>query len=165
MKKIAWPILFLIFTASVVASAQGEEGLSVGETAPNLIGRLTTGGFFRLNSVDAKLKVINFWWIKCKPCKKELPEIAELEKKFPAVKFFAVHTVELPRETIVEFINSLPKGPSNVVMGNSKMLELFRFQSLPHTVVLDGKNRVMLVITGYTENNMKKLEKFILDST
>ncbi len=143
----------ILLTVSSVAA----EGLVVGSKAPNFLGRTLDGKVFRLNKSEGKLKVVNFWWVFCKPCVVEMPELIELEKKYTDVKFIFVHVYAKDNDKIPGFLKNLGITPSTVVLGNSKLLTLYKFQALPHTVVLDSNNKILLVLSGYTEENMKKI--------
>ena len=159
--RIIKKTLFSLFIFSLYLPSYASEGLKIGSQAPNIIGRTLDGKLFRLNKLGPNLKVINFFWYRCVPCEKELPELKSLEKKHPEVKFFAVHTEDIARDKVVEFLNGLGGYPSNIILANKRVKPLFNFDGVPHTVVLDEKNRVKLVLGGYTEENMKNLRRVI----
>jgi serine/threonine-protein kinase len=143
------------------ATGFAAEGLKVGVTAPNIMGRTLGGKIYRLYKSEAKLKVLNFWWVRSLTSKTEMQQLAKLEKQYPGVEFISVHSVSVSREKIIAFLEVLSGSPSVIVMGNKKVQQLYKFQTIPHTVVLDNENRVLLAITGYTSENMKQLEEII----
>ena len=153
MKKNMIFILMLLLATPVYA-----DGLKVGSKAPNIVGRTMVGKLYRLSKDVKKPKVINFFWVYCKPCKKEMPELAVLEKKYPNVKFISVHTEDMKKEKVEQFLKGLSGSPSHTILSNRSMKKQFKFMGLPHTVVLDADNTVRARISGYTEENMKKLE-------
>ena len=132
-------------------------GPVVGQVAPNLIGRTLDGKSYRLKSDKGSPKVINFFWVLCKPCREEMPELAQLEKQYTGFKFIAVHTQDEKTETVEKFIQSLSGAPSNIVLTSGRIQETFKFLGLPHTVVLDSDNVVLLNLSGYTPDNMQSL--------
>jgi len=155
MKKLLFAlILSLFFTGPALAN-----GPDKGKPAPNLMGRTFDGKLYRLSKYKGRPKVINFFWIYCKPCKEEMPELAALEKKYPNVDFISVHTEEMAQEKIEAFMKKLSGAPSKVVMSTSSVKKQFQFRGLPFTTLLDKNNKVKLNLTGYTEANMRKLEK------
>ncbi|MBI5179579.1 MAG: TlpA family protein disulfide reductase [Nitrospinae bacterium] len=149
----------LFFLAAPSFAAR--EGLSEGMDAPNFVGEMLDGKYYSLARDGRGPKVLNFFWVKCVPCKKELPELAELEKKHPGVKFISVHTETTPEKEVKAFLASLAGHPRIVVMSTRKVMESYRFNQLPHTVILDADNRVRFVISGYTDENMRKVESAI----
>ncbi len=100
----------------------------------------------------------------CHPCREELPELALLEKQFKEVKFISVHTslykhAEEP-ETVAKYIKSLKGAPSHIVLTTSKELGSdFNIMGLPHTMILDENNIVLMNIIGYDKKNIQRLEQ------
>lgn len=157
MKKAIIICCFILISPALVMA----EGLDIGSKAPNIMARTLDGKIFRLNKINAKLKVINFWWVLCLPCKAEMPELAKLEELHTEVKFVAIHVVKVGKPEIISFLSDLSKAPKNVVMSNKRILTLYKFQALPHTVVLDKDNIVRLVISGYRENTIELIKNII----
>lgn len=159
MININFFLLVLLLPAAVYADqANGPE---VGQPAPNIIGRTLDDKSWRLKNDRGKPKVINFFWVGCQPCRQEMPELAVLEKQYSGVKFIAVHTQEETPENIIKFVKSLPAAPSTIVQTSGGIQEIFLFQGLPHTVVLDGNNVVLMNLVGYTAINMQKMNALL----
>lgn len=149
-------VMLYVLPSSTWAAQNGPE---VGQLAPNLIGRTLDDQSYRLKSDKGQPKVINFFWVQCKPCKLEMPELAKMEKQYPGVKFIAVHTQEEKPEAVMKFIQSLPAAPSNIVLTSGGVQENFKYLGLPHTLLLDAENIVLLNLSGYTPANMQRLEQ------
>lgn len=149
-------VLFVAALPAAVCAAL-ESGPEVGRPAPNIVGRTLDDKLYRLKSDTDSPKVINFFWVNCKPCKLEMPELAELEKQYPKVKFISVHSQEEKPENVAAFVQALPGAPSNIVLTSGGIKEAFRYLGLPHTVVLDRNNVVLMNFTGYTPENMERL--------
>lgn len=143
----------------VAVYAADGTGPEIGQPAPNIIGRTLDDQPYRLKADIGKPKVINFFWVSCIPCKAEMPELGQLEKQHPKVKFISVHTKKESAETVANFIKSLPGAPSNIVLTSSGMQEAFNFMGLPHTVMLDSNNVVLMNLIGYTPDNIKRLNE------
>lgn len=153
-------MLFAMLLAVVFNGMALAAGPTVGEPAPNLIGRNLDGKLYRLNSDEKKPKVINFFSVTCKPCKVEMPELAGLAKKYPGVKFISVNTDEISQEKVGEFVKSLSGAPSTIVLTGGQIKEVYMYTGLPHTVVMDGNNIIKMNLPGY-EGNVKRLEEGI----
>lgn len=150
----------LLSLHSVLAVA-AQLGPAVGKVSPNLIGRTLDGKLYRLAADKAGPKVINFFWVECQPCKKEMPELAEMEKTYKKVKFISVHTQEEPVQIVQQFINKLAGAPSTIVLTSGSLKETFEYAGLPHTMVLDQNNIVLANFVGYTTDNMQQLKKLL----
>lgn len=151
----------LALTPVMAAETPKAEGLKVGSAAPNIFGRRTDEAPFNLHKEGAGPKVISFFWVKCIPCKKELPEMAAMENKYPKVKFIAVHADADSAKELPAFMEEIGKHPTTVVIADKNITARYAFSAFPHTVVIDANNKVLLVLNGYSEDNMTRLENFI----
>ena len=142
-----------------VVYAANSNGPEVGQPAPNIIGRTLDDQSYRLKSDKGSPKVINFFWVGCKPCRQEMPELAKLENQYKGVKFISVHTLAEQPENVSKFVKSLVGAPSNIVQTTGGIQETFQYQGLPHTMLLDSENVVLMNLSGYTPENMQRLSK------
>jgi thiol-disulfide isomerase/thioredoxin len=152
-------MIFYFFTLllSMCATAEPLNGPDIGQPMPSLLGRTLDDRLFSLRKEIGQPKVINFFWVECVPCKKEMPELASLEKKYSGVKFIAVHTQNEKKEVVEQFVRSLSAAPSNIVLTQGGMQERFGYLGLPHTVIVNSENIVVKNLVGYTPENMKLL--------
>jgi thiol-disulfide isomerase/thioredoxin len=156
--------LLLISTSSAVYAANDGTGPEIGKPAPMLNASTLDGGRYRLKTDLGSKKVINFFGVTCHACRDEMPELARLEKKFKDIKFISVHTIllepEQDSEAVARFIKSLKGAPSNIVMTSSKQLgNDFNISALPHTLILDENNIVLMSLSGYDKVNIQNLDK------
>ena len=149
----------LVLGLSLTAHAEEGTGPQIGKRVPNLIGRTLDDKPYLLNNDKGTPKVINFFWVNCKPCRVELPELAKLEKRFKNVKFISVHAEDENPAIVVKFVKSLSGAPSNIVLTEGGLNQSFNYLGLPHTIVLDSNNIVLMNLVGYTSENMQELEK------
>ncbi|MFB9052706.1 TlpA family protein disulfide reductase [Formosa undariae] len=110
-------------------------------------------------SLKGKVIVLNFWGTWCAPCVKEIPELNKLVEKFNSedIKFIApaiTTTKELLKNSF------LPKHPFLydivVIDGDDYVIS-----SYPTHVIINQNQEVIEIITGYSEDNIKKLEQII----
>lgn len=154
--KVFVPCLVLL-----LGLAQGAFALQAGDQAPEIMGRKTKGGLFKLSAERGKYIVVNFFSTICKPCREEMPELAALEQKFPKVLFVSVLAEDKELEDVNDFISKIPLVPQTVICGSAMVKSDYRFLGFPHTVVLDVKGKVVVQYIGYTPENMKQLEKVL----
>ncbi len=93
-------------------------GFQPGDETPNIFGKTLEGKFFRLSNMKGKPVVVSFFSVKCKPCKKELPEIAHFEKEFNNIRFVAVHVEDNSKKKIEKFIKNLKNSPETIVLAS-----------------------------------------------
>lgn len=168
-KRFFW-VGLLALALPLPACAETGSGPGIGQPSPNLIGRTLDGKAYRLKNDKGSAKIVNFFWVGCKPCREEMPELAQLEKKYPGIKFISVHTQpantpdEKP-ESVAKFVKSLPGAPSNIVLAGEGIQEVFQYLGLPHTIMLDSDNVVLDNFTGYTPDNMQRMNKALQELT
>jgi thiol-disulfide isomerase/thioredoxin len=161
LKNIILFFLLVVAAPAVFAANEGS-GPEVGKPAPKLYGRTLDDDLYSLQKDTGQKKVINFFWVECHPCRDEMPELARLETEYKNVKFISVHTSLNKKaeelESVSKFVKSLKGAPSNVVVTKNKELgNEFNIVGLPHTMILDENNIVLVNISGYDKKNMKKL--------
>lgn len=157
-------VFWLAALPAAVCAAE-TNGPEIGQPSPNLIGHTLDDNPYRLKNDKGRPKVINFFWVNCKPCRKEMPELAQLEKQYKGVKFIAAHTQAEKPEVVEKFVKSLAGAPSNIVLTSGGLQDTFHYVGLPHTIVLDGDNVVLMNLSGYTPDNMQRLTKVLQELT
>lgn len=113
-----------------------------------------TGQEFTINGVDingnklkskdlkGKVLVINYWFINCKPCRMEMPELNELVKEYKDsanVKFIGISLDD--RSAIRDFIKLSPFDYQLVANGRPDA-EKYGVTSYPTHAIIDGEGRV-----------------------
>lgn len=113
-----------------------------------------TGQEFSINEVDidgnklkskdlkGKVLVINYWFINCKPCRMEMPELNDLVKEYKDsanVKFIGISLDERP--AIKEFIKLSPFNYQLVANGGPAA-DKYGVASYPTHAIIDGEGKV-----------------------
>lgn len=162
-KKIGW--FFLLLIAFVPNSVLG---VNVGDTSPQIIGRHLEGDLFALTRLENKPKLINFFWVDCAPCKRELPLLAQKEAEYPNVIFSAVHA-EINYETgenytlndIDEFTKILVAFPTSLVLASYRIKKQFGLKGYPANLLLDKNNKIEKILYGFNDSNIKIINTWL----
>ena len=75
------PVILILLIAGLVP-ATSLHAASVGKKAPDFTLKTNKGKNLRLNDFRGKVVMINFWATWCAPCRKELPYLDALYKKY-----------------------------------------------------------------------------------
>jgi len=142
--------------------------LSVGDTAPQIIGRDISNQLFALSQMDTKPKVLNFFWVNCKPCEQEMPLLAKKELDHPEVSFAAIHA-ELNTDTdtnydikdIQSFAKSLKAHPKTMVLGSEQLKRQYGVVGFPVSFLLTADNKIEKVLYGFNEKTVQQLENWL----
>lgn len=128
-------------------------------------GEVVHGDEERIQDLEGKVVVIDFWGVQCGPCLTKMPHLVELDSKY-AGKGLRIVGAEMQRsstsriESIVEKMNvSFPitKGCTNPI----------RVRRLPHIAIFDVDGK--LVFHGYPNSEvdsiiLRELEKVVANN-
>jgi len=117
------------------------------------------GKLLSSDSLSGKIIVINFWGIFCGPCIMEMPELNALVEKMKGKEIvFIAPAINTPKEMLIN--NFLPKHPFNyqIVLVNQ---DDYSVTSFPTHIVIDQNLKVIDRLTGYSPDNIKKLESSV----
>ncbi len=154
MKRLVALIYFLILVIALPSFAQKKAPYF---ELPDEFGKLV-----KSTSLKGQPTVLIFWGVNCHSCRKDLPDMEELYKKFKEknVQFFAIvmdsTNIEEIRERKNRWKFSIP-----VLIGNRKIMYKYRIIGVPITYILDKNMKIKKVLYG--AQPPEKIEKILLD--
>jgi thiol-disulfide isomerase/thioredoxin len=167
MKKLR--LLLLIFTAPLFSRAQPADSTThtkVGDKSPTFDFWLNKDKQANLQDYRGKVVLIDFFATWCPPCRAELPRIQkEIWEKYKNNPKFAL--LAFDREEGWDKV--LPFQSQNqytFLMSpdlNRKIFSLYATQSIPRTIVLDGKGNIIYQSIGYLPAEFDKLLSLLAD--
>ncbi len=123
-----------------------------------------SGGEFTLADFEGKYAVVNFWATWCAPCRKEMPQLSELQAEFGGDDFevVTIATGRNPLPAIAQFfkeinVENLPKylDPKSALARDMAVL------GLPITLILDPEGREIARMRGDAEWNSDSAKAII----
>jgi len=136
-----------------IISKDGRKGFGYSNTNPDcLLGALLPkfeivdikGNVINTESIKGKINIINFWFIKCKPCINEIPTLNSLVKKYDEADInFLAFTLD-DQKSLETFLKEHPFYFK--VVPNSKNIINQKFHMIygyPFTMITDRKNRII----------------------
>lgn len=112
----------------------------------------------------AKLKgnvvVLNFWFVNCPPCRKEIPELNQLTKDFAdaEVIFLGIALDDQPQ--LEEFLKGMPFDYQQIPSG-SAIANQYGVRGYPTHAVLDKDGKVVFQTMGLGPNTLFELRNSI----
>lgn len=119
-----------------------------------------TGKKFDFKVDTNSVVVINFWFINCPPCKKEIPELNGLVEKYKGkpVKFMAI---ALDGETdLQQFIKTLPFN-YDIIPDGRYFAQKYGVKSFPTHVIIGKDGLIKFSTTGLAVNTIYWVDKII----
>ena len=132
-----------------------------GEKITSFTARDIDGNKLKLKDLEGKVVVLNFWFIGCPPCRKEIPELNKIAMDYandPNVVFIAVG-LDM-RGEIKQFIKTSPLAYHIVDDGRS-YADQYGIHLFPTNVVLDKEGKVKFHSVGYAKNTPYWIKKTI----
>lgn len=115
---------------------------------------------YTLDSLNGKVIVLNFWFIGCTPCVKEIPDLNKIQEKFKDkdVSFFAI-TFD-SKKSLNEFVKK--KQFDFVLVPESReIINQFYVNSYPTTIIIDKERKIHLIDDLIDLDLMNEIEKMI----
>jgi len=126
---------------------------------------------FNLNDVEltekkGNIMILNFWATWCVPCKKEMPSLAKLSKKYPEILIYPVNLEKPNPEKAQKFFTDLGIVNLNIYFDpNFSLVKLFNMRGVP-TSILINKNgqefgRVIGEVDFFDKSFVELLKKYL----
>ena len=158
MKKILISLLLLVSTISFAQI----------KNLPNVDVKKIDGSSFNFKNIDNNGNpiVISFWATWCKPCTKELNNIAEIYEDWQDetnVKLVAVSIDDRRSQSkVAPYVNSSGWEYEIYIDSNSDLKRAMGVSTVPHTFLLDKNKQIIWQHRGYVEGDEYELFDEIL---
>jgi len=116
--------------------------------APEISLTSPEGKEIKLSSLRGKYVLIDFWASWCAPCRQENPNVVRLYNKYKS-KGFTVYSVSLDNDAakwkaaIAADGLVWPNHVSDLLQWNSPMPQLYSFDGIPHTVLVNPEGKIV----------------------
>ncbi len=136
---------------------------SVGESAPNFSLPSTSGEITDLVAFRNRVVFLNFWASWCEPCKKELPELEMLHRKYSRHGFDVVGiNIDKKEENAREYIERFALSFPMMLDPDGRVIRQYRGAAMPVSYLIDRQGVVRNVFFGYSESRLPKMEAAIM---
>lgn len=155
------------FVLAFCALLFGSASWAADQVMPSLFGVRMDDSLFSTSQLPKRARVVNFFWVGCEPCRKEIPLLARKEKQYPNVDFVLVHLEpnskgeDYPLSEIRAYINSLPAAPANTIRVTKRMKEELGIQAYPMTALVAADGKIDKLLTGLTPEVQQTLETWL----
>ena len=154
MKTRIITLLFLIITTTTY---------SQNKLLPSVDVKTINGKSININSIENNEMpiVINFWATWCKPCKKELNNIAEVYHEGQdetGVKIIAISIDDTrSMSKVAPYVNSVGWEYEVYLDPNGELKRAMGVSTVPHTFLLNSKKEIVWQHRGYVDGDEDEL--------
>jgi peroxiredoxin len=118
------------------------------------------GKTFSLEELKGKVIVLNFWFIECKPCVMEMPELNKLVEKYKGKEVVFIGFATSDKAKLQKFLKS-NSFSYNVIPDTQEIADNYGVKFFPTHVVIDKGSVIRYYTTGLSPTTMTDLEKSI----
>lgn len=153
---LATALILAVPTAALPLPGSGRE------TAPDFTLEDLRGDPVTLSDVLADGPVIlDFWATWCKPCRKALPKLQKLAKKYEGRVQVLTVSIDDPRSRarIAPTVRSMGVKLTVLIDGDKSVASLYRVASVPSTFLIAADGSIATVHSGYRDGEIDVLEQ------
>jgi len=135
------------------------------KVAPEIALNNPDGKEIKLSSLRGQYVLIDFWASWCGPCRRENPNLVRLYETYKN-KGFTVYSVSLDKKhdawvnAIKKDNLSWPNHVSDLMQWESPMIQLYGFNSIPYTVLIDKEGKI--IATGLRGSSLEQKLKELM---
>ncbi len=121
------------------------------------------GNRIDIKEMRGKIIVMNFWFMNCGPCRKEIPDLNALVDSFKTndrVMFLAVGLDD--KASIMEFLKKFP-FEYTIIDNGRRLAGLYNIRSFPTHVVIDPEGKVYFHTSGLGASTIYWIRQSIQD--
>ncbi len=97
---------------------------------------------WNLRSLRGKVVLLNFWATWCPPCRKEIPDLNALQKRFKNQDLVILSISDEEKQTIQQFAGTQRIRYPLLLDPGHKVKDLFQVTGLPHTLFYDREGHL-----------------------
>ncbi len=120
------------------------------------------GAMVSLGGLKGQVVLINFWATWCGPCRKEMPLLEQIQKKYAPLGFTMVGiNVEEDTRLMDTFLKDVPVSFPVLLDPANGVSKLYNVSAMPSTVIVDRKGNVRFIHQGYKPGDESKYQDMI----
>jgi len=143
-----------------IAEKANKKKNMIGSIAPTFNVTDINGNKFSLTDLKGKIIVLNFWFVECVPCIKEMPELNQLvsEYKNKDVVFIGFSTSD---ETKIDKFLQQKEFDYNIIPNSKDIAKDYLVSAYPANLVIDKNSNIVHYTNGLNSNTKTDIENVI----
>ncbi len=115
-----------------------------------------------LSALRGQVVLINFWATWCGPCRKEMPLLEQIQKKYAPLGFTMLGVnVEEDTTQMEAFLGDVPVTFPVLLDPANRVSKLYDVAAMPSTVIVDRKGNVRFIHQGYQPGDESRYQDVI----
>lgn len=118
------------------------------------------GNKYSLKELKGKVIVMNFWFVECKPCIMEMPELNKLVEKYRNKDVVFLGFATNDKQKIESFLKNKTFN-YNIIAESKKIADLYEVNSFPTHIVIDKNSTIAYYVIGLGPTTIEDLDRII----
>jgi len=140
--------------------SEQEESPLVGTQAVDFDVTDLKGKKYKLSELKGKIVALNFWFVECKPCIMEMPELNELVEEFKGKEVVFLAIAVNNQKQLKKFLKTTDFN-YKVISSGQFVSDSYRIKGFPTNIIIDQNGLIQYASTGIGPNNKANLLKQI----
>jgi thiol-disulfide isomerase/thioredoxin len=119
-----------------------------------------SGNNYTLEKLKGKVIVINFWFVECKPCVMEIPDLNKLVEKYKGKDVVFLGFATNDKSKIESFLKT-KTFKYNIIANSKEIADLYKTTLFPTHIIIDSNSIISQAITGLDPSSVDDLDKQI----
>jgi len=119
-----------------------------------------SGNKYSLEKLKGKVIVINFWFVECKPCVMEIPELNDLVEKYKDKEVVFLGFATNDKSKIESFLKT-KTYKYNIIADSKEVTGLYKVNSYPTNLIIDTNSIISYYFTGLGPTTVRDLDMTI----
>ncbi|MGB1042115.1 MAG: TlpA family protein disulfide reductase [Tenacibaculum sp.] len=152
----------------------------IGNKTPEFSGKTLSNKEWNYNTIKGKVVLVNFWFIKCMPCMKEVKYLNELKEKYKDENFILISIARNTKQELINFNSDFETIESTIrkefakekikyeiipeckksKLNCNKISSLFNVTRYPTTFIINKKGIIEYVKTGFGDKESNETSKY-----
>ena len=136
-----------------------------GKSIPDFEFTDRSGNTISKSNTSGNILVINTWFVKCKPCIMEIPELNDLVEKYKEHSNIQFLAVTFDSDDEIDSFLEREKFDFNIITNQMSFLQKIGIISYPTNIIVDPEGQIVFNAMGYNPANIKKMDKLLENMT
>lgn len=118
------------------------------------------GTNYSLSDLKGKIVVLNFWFVECVPCIKEMPELNQLVSKYKNKEVVFIGFSTSDKANIDKFLQ-IKEFNYNIIPNSKDIAKDYLVSAYPANLVIDKNSYIVYYKNGFNSNTKMEIEEVI----